>query len=161
MDHKIAHWIHPLLKTRNESIYTILRISLGIVLLAHGLQKSLGWFGGYGYTGTMAYFTDTMGLPWVVAFLVILLETLGAILLLFGVGTRLIAISITFLAIGIIVTSHWEFGFFMNWGGNQNGKGFEYFVLWLAISISLIISGGGSMSFDRYLYLYLGIETEL
>jgi len=41
---------------RNGAI-TILRTVLGIIFFAHGAQEMLGWFGGYGFVGTMAYFT--------------------------------------------------------------------------------------------------------
>ena len=46
----------------------ILRITAGFIMLPHGLQKSLGLFGGYGFKNSMAYFTDTMKLPWIIAF---------------------------------------------------------------------------------------------
>jgi uncharacterized membrane protein YphA (DoxX/SURF4 family) len=68
---------------------TVIRILLGSVLLAHGCQKALGWFGGYGFEGTMGFFTGTMGLPWLVAFLVILIEFIGSLSLILGFATRL------------------------------------------------------------------------
>ena len=60
--------------TNNSWSPTILRILLGLVLLGHGTQKLLGWFGGYGFEGTMSFFTQTVGLPWVISFLVIIIE---------------------------------------------------------------------------------------
>lgn len=127
----------------------ILRSVLGIVVLAHGAQKLFGWFGGFGFEGTMSYFMDAVGLPWSVGVFVILLETFGSIALVIGLGTRLIATAFTALALGILLTVHVQNGFFMNWYNNQSGEGFEYFVLWLAISITLIISGAGIASVDR------------
>ena len=109
------------------------------------------WFGGYGFTGTMGYFTDSVGLPWIIGFIVIMMESLGAIALLLGVATRLMAIGYTILAMGIVFTSHIQYGFFMNWFGNQGGEGFEYFLLWIGLTVSLIFSGGGRVSLDRYL----------
>lgn len=129
----------------------ILRFILGMVIAAHGAQKFPGWFGGYGFSGTMAYFTDALGLPWIVGFTVILLETVGALLLIAGFATRILAIALFILATGIVFSSHVSNGFFMNWFGNQAGEGYEYFLFWMAMTVSLFISGGGKWSVDRYL----------
>jgi putative oxidoreductase len=126
-----------------------LRIMLCLVIFPHGAQKLFGWFGGYGLTGTMNFFTDAMGLPWIIGFLVIVLETLGALLLLAGLGTRIIALSFIGLCVGIVLTTHLQNGFFMNWFGNQAGEGYEYFLLWLGMAVSLVMSGGGKWSLDR------------
>jgi putative oxidoreductase len=128
----------------------ILRVILGGVVFAHGAQKLFGWFGGYGFNGTMVFFTDTVGLPWIVGFTVIMLEAIGSIVLVSGLATRLMALSYTLLGIGILFTSHVKNGFFMNWFGNQPGEGIEFFLLWLAISTTLIITGGGRLSLDQH-----------
>ena len=128
-----------------------LRASLGLVLLAHGLQKLFGWFGGYGFTGTMDYFTNTMGIPWILSLLVVLLESLGALALILGMATRLISISLIFLGSGIMVMVHLQYGFFMNWAGNQPGEGIEYFILWIGMALALTFTGGGRYSVDRLL----------
>ena len=65
----------------------VLRVVLGIVVFPHGAQKLMGWFGGYGFAGSMNYFTDTVGLPWLVGFVVIMLEFFGAIVLIIGFAT--------------------------------------------------------------------------
>jgi len=59
-----------LMGTNNDVSFTILRIVLGVVFFAHGAQKMLGWFGGFGFHGTMGAFTH-MGLPAPVALLII------------------------------------------------------------------------------------------
>jgi putative oxidoreductase len=140
-----------LFQTSNDWTPFILRVLLGIVVFPHGAQKLMGWFGGYGFEGTMGFFTGTVGLPWIVGFLVIILESIGAIALMVGLATRIFAIGYTVLAIGIVLSTHIQHGFFMNWFGNQAGEGYEYFLLWIAISVSLIISGGGKFSIDREL----------
>jgi len=96
----------------------------------------------------MGFFTETVGLPWIIGFLVIVLESIGAIALLAGFATRIIAFSYILLALGITFTSHFENGFFMNWFGNQAGEGYEYFILWIGIAIALTIIGGGKYSID-------------
>ncbi|MGV3539111.1 MAG: DoxX family protein, partial [Rufibacter sp.] len=103
--------------------------------------------------GTMGFFTETVQMPWLLGFLVILLESVGAIALLMGFATRVIAFSYIFLAIGIVGTSHLPNGFFMNWFGNQAGEGAEYFLLWIGMAAALVISGGGKYSLDRAIAL--------
>jgi putative oxidoreductase len=131
----------------------ILRIVLGIAIFPHGAQKLFGWFGGYGFNGTMDYFTQTLGLPWIVGFAVIMLESIGAIALVAGIGTRIVAASYIVLAIGIVLTSHIQHGFFINWFGNQAGEGYEYFLLWIAMSVALLLNGAGKYSLDRLVYV--------
>jgi putative oxidoreductase len=77
------------------------------------------------------------------------LESVGAVALMAGIATRLIAINYILLAIGIVFSSHIENGFFMNWFGNQAGEGYEYFLLWIGLSIGLTISGSGKFSVDK------------
>src|SRR5215470_638205 len=115
--------------TENSTAITILRLVLGVVFFAHGAQKLLGWFGGYGFTGTMGFFTGTMHIPAPIAFLVILAESLGALALLAGAFTRVAAAGVGAVMIGAVALTHAKAGFFMNWFGNQAGEGFEYHLL--------------------------------
>ncbi|PBQ30950.1 hypothetical protein CNR22_03910 [Sphingobacteriaceae bacterium] len=140
-----------LLKTENNWGATVSRLLLGIVLFPHGAQKLLGWFGGYGFTGTMNFFTETMSLPWIIAFAVIIIEFFGALLLIVGYHTRITSFSIFSLFMGILLTSHMDYGFFMNWFGNQKGEGAEYFLLIFGLSLSLVLSGGGKLSIDHHI----------
>ena len=135
--------------TSDSVLPLILRVVLGLVIFAHGVQKLFGWFGGYGFEGTMSYFTEVVHLPWLIGFFVILMETIGALILVVGLATRLVASGVTVLGIGITLAVHAKNGFFMNWSGTQNGEGYEFFLLWLAISTTLIISGAGKLSIDR------------
>ncbi len=141
------------LKNSDAMASWILRISLAIVIFPHGAQKLFGWFGGYGFSGTMGFFTETMNLPWLIGFFTIMLESIGAIVLILGFKTRIVAALYLILAIAIVFTSHLEHGFFMNWFGNQQGEGYEYFLLWIGMAISLILSGGGEYSIDGILKL--------
>lgn len=136
-----------------------LRVMLGLVILPHGAQKLLGWFGGYGFEGTMIYFIDTVGLPWIAGYAVILLETIGALMLVVGFGTRIISLAYIILATGIIFTTHIQNGFFQNWFGQQAGEGYEYFLLWIGMAAALAFSGAGSYSIDRVITRrYLQLE---
>jgi putative oxidoreductase len=124
------------------------RVALGSIMFPHGAQKLLGWFGGYGFSGTMGFFTGTMHLPAPLAFLVILAESLGAVGLVLGAGTRLAALGIAAVMLGAIVTTHAGVGFFMNWFGTQGGEGFEYHLLAVALALPLAVRGGGALSID-------------
>ena len=125
------------------------RLALGVVILPHGMQKALGLFGGYGFTGTMG-FLQSMGMPFLVALLVILAEFVGSIGLILGLGTRFMAFSVGLTMAGAaILGGHINNGFFMNWFGMQKGEGVEYFILVVGLALALLISGSGKYSFDN------------
>jgi len=129
----------------------ILRITLGLVMFPHGAQKLLGLFGGYGFSGTMGFFTQKLGIPWLIALLVIIGESFGSIALLAGFFTRFTAASLAIIMLGAISMVHIPHGFFMNWSGQQLGEGFEYHLLVIGVAATLLITGGGKWSVDRIL----------
>lgn len=139
-----------LMSTSDDVVLTTLRLVLGVVYFAHGAQKMLGWFGGYGFQGTMGFFTH-MGMPAPVAFLVICTEFFGGLGLIVGLLTRIAALGIGVEMIGAIFMVHMPNGFFMNWAGNQKGEGFEYHLLAIAMSAALLLRGAGAFSVDRAL----------
>ena len=141
-----------LFQTNDNSSYWIPRVILGCVMLPHGAQKLFGWFGGFGFTNTMTYFTQTTGLPWIIAFLIIMGESLGSLGLIVGFFTRLSALGLICIMVGAIITVHIPNGFFMNWFGKQAGEGFEYHLLVIGMSIPLLISGGGKYSVDALIH---------
>ena len=139
-----------LIGTSNDVALTILRLVLGVVFLAHGSQKMLGWFGGYGFHGTMGFF-EHLGMPAPVAFLVICTEFFGGLGLMVGLLTRIAALGIGIEMIGAIFMIHLQNGFFMNWFGTQKGEGFEYHLLVIAAAAALLLRGAGAFSVDRAL----------
>jgi putative oxidoreductase len=141
-----------ILKTdSNDRVATLLRVTLGLVMFPHGAQKALGWFGGYGFSGTMGFFTQQMGIPAFFAFLAILAEFAGSLGLITGLLTRVGALGIASVMAVAVLTSHLSNGFFMNWYGNQKGEGFEYHLLALGIALAVMIRGGGAYSADAKL----------
>jgi putative oxidoreductase len=136
--------------TSNDVALTTLRVVLGVVFFAHGAQKMLGWFGGYGFHGTMGFFTH-MGMPAPLALLIICTEFFGGLGLLVGLLTRIAALGVFGLMIGAIFMVHLQNGFFMNWMGTQKGEGFEFHLLVLAIAAALLLRGAGAFSLDRSL----------
>lgn len=129
----------------------ILRVALATAMFPHGAQKLLGWFGGYGFTGTMGFLTDQVGLPWLVALSVVLLEFFGPLLLLAGAFTRVVGAGFVVLMAGAVATVHAQYGFFMNWSGQQAGEGFEYHLLAIGMGLALAFTGAGRWSLDRKL----------
>jgi putative oxidoreductase len=138
-----------LFATDDNPATIILRLVLGVVFFAHGAQKMLGWFGGYGFSGTMGFFTGTMHIPALFAFLAIAAEFFGGLGVLLGLLTRVAAFGIAANMVVAIAMVHSPFGFFMNWSGTQKGEGFEYHLVMLAITAFLMIRGGGAFSVDR------------
>lgn len=148
---RLRGFIYRFLATERRLAPLVLRIFLGGVMLPHGMQKLLGSFGGYGFTGSMGFFTEQLGMPWLVGFLVIMLEFFGSLLLIVGFGTRFVAASFAAVMLGAIVMVAGTNGFFMNWFGQQAGEGYEYHLLMVGMAVSLVLSGGGCLSADRKL----------
>jgi putative oxidoreductase len=150
--------MQALFKTDESWSPLVLRLVLAAVMFPHGAQKLLGWFGGHGFEGTMGFFTQQMGMPWLVALLVIIGESLGSLALAAGLLTRFTAASFIVIMLGAIAMVHWPQGFFMNWFGQQQGEGFEYHLLVIGMSAALVMTGGGAWSFDRVIARWLGAE---
>lgn len=129
-------------QTQENAGLLILRLTLGILWFSHGAQKMLGWFGGKGFSQTMEMFTnpEMMGLPAVIAFLVIIGEFFGSMALIFGFFTRFCA-----LASGIILTG----AAYFSWGRGFFGN--ELHLFYIGSSLALIIAGGGLWSLDRFI----------
>ena len=122
-----------------------LRIALGVIFLAHGGQKLFGWLGGKGLMATAGYFAGKLGLNpgllW--ATLAGVGEFGGAVLLLFGLFTRLGALSIAIVMLVAITQVHWG-TFFMP-------TGLEFAFSLLCSAVALLIAGGGKFSLDAWL----------
>ncbi|HET9625800.1 MAG TPA: DoxX family protein [Kofleriaceae bacterium] len=138
-----GHLLERFFSTDRDRTLLFQRVVLGVIMFPHGMQKLAGWFGGFGFSGTMGFFTDTMHLPAPLAFLIIIGESLGALGLILGLGTRLAAFGMIAIMTGAVLTSHLEFGLFMNWFGAQKGEGFEFHILVVALAIPLLVRGGG------------------
>ena len=139
-----------LVATDDSTAAAILRVVLGIVFFAHGAQKLLGWFGGYGFSATMGMFAG-MHIPEPLAFLAIAAEFFGGLGLIIGFLTRIAAFGIAVNMLVAVITVHQSFGFFMNWAGTQKGEGFEFHLLVLAMTAFLMIEGAGAASVDHAL----------
>jgi putative oxidoreductase len=137
-------------ETRDDVGLLVARLALGIVFLPHGLQKTLGLFGGAGFSGTMGFFTQE-GMPSIIAFLIIIGESFGALGLIIGFLSRLAAFGISLIMLGAIFMVHLPNGFFMNWFGTKQGEGFEFHILAIGLGLVVLIGGAGKWSVDRLL----------
>lgn len=134
--------VRPLLQTPPDLTLTWLRLTLGIVMLPHGAQKLLGWFGGSGYSGTMGFFESQFGLPPAVTLLVILTESIGALLLILGLGGRFAATALVGNMIGAMFLVNFANGFFWT------AQGYEFPLLISLVSLVIVVRGSGAWSLD-------------
>lgn len=111
----------------------LLRVAVGGVFIAHGYQKLMA------LDGTISFFAS-IGLPEVVAYLVIAVEILAGLGVLLGFLTRLSAIGLAVVMIGAITLLKYSKGFM---------GGYEYDAVLLLSSIALLFSGPGSFSLRR------------
>jgi putative oxidoreductase len=135
------------LVTSHDSLAPLaLRLAGGVIFVAHGSQKLFGAFGGYGLDGTGQFF-DSVGLSpgYLLALLAGAAEFFGGLALILGLLVRPAAASLAFTMLIAIFAVHFSKGLFLDKGG------FEYALALLALSVSLLISGGGRFSIDRVL----------
>ena len=149
-----ARWV---VATSDDAGATIARLAVALLLFPHGAQHALGWFGGYGFAGTHAWMTGTLGFPSPLAALAIVTEILAPFALLVGLGGRLAALGVCGLMAGAIST-HWPNGFFMNWFGKlpAGQEGFEYHLMVIALCAVVVVRGSGALSVDRTFRRFTG-----
>ncbi|SRR6266550_3249956 len=140
-----------LVKPDEDYALTIARLVLGILFFIHGDQLMLGWFGGHGFSGSMEFFTQQLGIPAPFALLAICAEFFGGLMLIVGFLGRVAALTIICIMAVAIAKVHWQFGLFMNWFGTQKGEGFEYHLLAITIGVMVALRGSGALSLDRLL----------
>jgi putative oxidoreductase len=141
-------WLNRLLGTERDPAATVSRLVLGGVLLPHGAQHLLGWFGGYGFAGTYAWMTGSLGIPGPIAAFGIVFEVVGPLMLLLGLGGRAVAAGLA-MFMTVAASTHVANGFFMNWVGKQAGEGYEYHLLAIALAAVVVLRGSGALSIDR------------
>jgi putative oxidoreductase len=129
----------------------VLRVALGLVFAAHGMQKLFGAFGGGGLAGTAAYF-DSLGLSpgFPLAVAVGVTEFGGGLLLIAGALTPYASLALCAVMLGAIWKVHLAHGFFLNWAvAPGRGHGVEFNVVLLAALLCLALTGPGAFSVDH------------
>lgn len=145
---------------KNDLTLLISRVVVGIVVLGHGVQKLFGWFNGYGFDGTMGFFTESIGLPYILGLAIIIAESFGMLALIAGLFGRLISASLILIMLGAVITVHGQFGFFMNWDGALAGEGYEFHLLVIALASVTLVNGSGAYSLDHFLFRKKSTEAK-
>ena len=140
---------NKIFKTNNDWTGLVTRLTIGLILFPHGAQKMLGIFGGYGFSGTMGFFTNIMHLPGLIGFLVIIIEFIGSLSLIAGFASRLWSALVIIEMLGAVITTHLNNGFFMNWAGTQKGEGYEFHLLIIGLALATLMNGSGKFSADE------------
>lgn len=131
----------------------LIRLPLGIIMMAHGSQKLLGLFGGPGLTGTLKNFEDSLHIPPIFTLLAIIAEFAGGFGILAGFLTRLSATGIATVMAVAIYKIHWANGFFLNLHCLPGrGHGLEYPFALLGMALYLVLTGGGQWCLDRLVF---------
>ena len=142
---------HRLFETTSDGGALVARITLGAIMLPHGLQHAVGLLGGYGFSGTLGWMTNTLGFPAWLAAIAIATELVAPFALVAGLAGRVAAIGIIGIMAGAI-TTHAANGFFMNWFGSlpAGSEGFEYHLLAIGLASVVVLKGSGAFSLDRW-----------
>ena len=119
---------------------TLLRVSLGVLALAHGLLKIFV----FTPAGTAGYFAS-LGLPGALAYATIFIEVVGGIALIAGFATRAVAISMIPILIGAATVAHGSAG----WVVSNEGGGWEFPAFWaVALAVQALL-GDGAFALGR------------
>lgn len=136
--------LSKMFKTNNDWSMLVLRVPVGIILAAHGAQKLFAWFGGYGLEGTGQWLASIgLGPGYLMALLAGSAEFFGGIALVLGLLTRPAAALSAFTMLVAMVVVHLPNGLFMS------NNGYEYTLVLIAASLSLLFQGGGRLSIDK------------
>lgn len=126
---------------RDNAAYAalVLRVTLGVAFLAHGLLKVLV----FTVPGTVQFF-GSLGLPAVVAYATIAAEIVGGALLVLGVYSRWVALALVPVLLGA-AWAHWGNG----WVFSAQGGGWEYPVFWAMTLVVQALLGDGAYALKR------------
>ena len=121
----------------------ILRLIVGLLMLGHGSQKMLGWFGGHGFASTVGSLKSQGFKPaWFWALLGGLGELIGGLLLVLGFLSPLGAVAIFASMLMAVIKFHWSKGLWAAKGG------YEYPLTLAVVSVVLGLVGSGAYSLD-------------
>jgi putative oxidoreductase len=129
-----------------------LRLSLGVIFVAHSAQKLFGVWDGPGLSATMATSKTSFEIVTYMLLLVVATEFLGGIAVSIGLLTRLASVGLAIDMMLAIVRVYLANGFFLNWSlVPGRGHGYEFNLALFAISIALSLSGPGKLALDHVL----------
>ncbi|MCQ6274499.1 DoxX family protein [Bacillus sp. V3B] len=120
----------------------ILRVVLGITFFIHGLVKFQG-----GIENTVGWF-DSIGLPGALAYVVALVELVGGIALIIGLGSKIVSVLLALLMIGATLKVKLAGGFL----GTGQGAGYELDLALLAMAVFIAINGSKMFAIDQLIF---------
>ncbi len=124
------------MKTYPHIGLVMIRLALGILFFSHGFFKFSD-----GIENTVAFF-ETIGLSGFLAYVVGIIELAGGVLMILGLGTRIVSVLFAIILIGALLTVKRSTGML---------GGYELDLALLAMSISLMLGGGGPFSLWNFL----------
>jgi putative oxidoreductase len=127
---------------KNEVGIVILRVVLGLIFFVHGLSKFQG-----GITNTVGFF-DSIGIPGFMAYVIALIELIGGIALVLGIGTQIVSVLFAVIMLGAIFTVKLPAGLL----GNGQMAGYELELALLAMSIYFVFANKSAFSLDNKLF---------
>jgi len=126
--------------TNADLAATILRVSMGILFLAHAWLKLVI----FTPAGTVGFF-ESLGFPGFLAYLVIAGELFGGIALILGVATRWVSLALVPVLLGSIYAPHGAAGFFFS----NEGGGWEFPAFWAVALVVQALLGDGAFALKR------------
>lgn len=118
----------------------LLRVTLGVLALAHGLLKILV----FTPAGTVGFFVSLgLPLPALLAYATIVIEVVGGLALIAGLFTRWVAITMVPVLLGAAFFAHGDAG----WVFSNEGGGWEYPAFWAVALIVQAMLGDGALAF--------------
>ena len=135
--------VAPFYAWSRDLSYVVIRLTVGGMLLTHGIIKVMTTTVTAFAAGGLARRGIEPSLP--LAYVVWFMETVGAICIMVGLFTRLFAAAAVIEFIVIIFVAHWGHGFMWS----RPGGGWEYPLLWGLMFFAVALRGGGPYSLDR------------
>ena len=127
---------------KNDVGTVILRLILGLTFFIHGLSKFQGGL------GNTAGFFESLSIPGFLAYVVAVIELIGGILLILGIGTRIVSVLFAVIMLGAIFTVKLSAGFL----GNDQMAGYELELALLAMSIFLVFANSSRFSLGSKIF---------
>ncbi|MBS8228512.1 DoxX family protein [Vannielia litorea] len=122
--------------TASDAAAALLRVSSGVLFLAHGLLKLTV----FTIPGTVGYF-ESLGLPGAFAYLTIFAEVVGGVALILGVATRLTALAL----IPVLLGATWVHSG-NGWVFSGEGGGWEFTAFWTIVQVAIALLGAGALA---------------
>ena len=131
----------PVYRCVSDLSYPLVRIAVGAPMLVHGVSKLMSG------PGPVIASMERIGAhpAEAAAYLVIFLETFGALCIILGLFTRFFAAALCIESLVIAFVVQWPNGF------SANRNGYEMVLTWALIYLALVLRGGGPWSLDRSL----------